>query len=160
MCASRGRATSRLLLALLLLSVPGGCGGRDSGGAGASAATAGSPVGLWTLDRERLLASVDKRFASEGRDVVEHERAQARLVALELLIRGDGKFGLRSTSLGLGQHIVGVWRSEGPVLRFFWQTVDGKPVTKEVQEEATFEDGRIRLPFEELGLDFELVRKE
>jgi hypothetical protein len=149
-------ASWRMSLLLLTLGLAA-CGSRDGGAD--PAALAGSPVGLWQLDAPTLLASVRKRYAAEGPDVVAREEGQARLVGLELQIREDGKFGLRSTALGLTQHIVGVWRSEGPLLRFFHQTVDGKPVEKEVQEEATFEAGRIVLDFDETGLDFVLVRK-
>lgn len=133
------------------------CGGRDT--TASHAALAGSPVGLWGLDQAALLESVRKRYRAEGPDVVAREEGQARLVGLDLEIRQDGKFGLRSSALGLTQHIVGVWRSEGQLLRFFHETVDGKPVEKEVEEEATFAQGRIVLPFDETGLDFVLVRR-
>jgi hypothetical protein len=146
-----------LFATLVLAGAFGACGAQERGSSPVVAA--GSPVGMWTLDQEALLESVRTRYRAEGASVVEREEGQARLVALELQIREDGKFGLRSSALGLTQHIVGVWRSEGPLLRFFHQTVDGKPVAKEVEEEAMFEGGTIVLPFEETGLKFVLVRR-
>lgn len=118
-----------------------------------------SPVGLWTLDGERLLESVRRRYGPEGDEVVAREEAQARLVSLDLQVREDGMFGLKSSALGLTQHIVGTWRAEGPLVFFTHKTVDGKPVTAPREEQATLEDGRLVLPFEATGLDFELVRR-
>ncbi len=158
LCATRSLAVG-VLAALSLVA----CGGTEPAPTaeqgGAHAAT-----GLWTLDREGLLESVRKRFAPEGPDTVAREEAQAARVGLELELRGDGVFGLRSTSLGLRQDIVGRWSAEGRTLRFFHQTVDGKPVEKrpgeqDKPEEATYDADRIRLPFDETGLSFTLVRR-
>lgn len=147
-----------LLLALLAVLAVAGCGeGTPATGPGAVAS--GSPVGLWALDGPRLLESVRRRYAAEGPDVVAREEAQARLVSLDLQLREDGMFGLKSSALGLTQHIVGTWRAEGALLFFTHKTVDGKPVTAPREEQATLEEGRILLPFEATGLDFELVRR-
>ena len=148
------------LLAALSLAA---CGGTEPS-PGAEQGGAHAATGRWTLDREGLGESVRKRFAPEGPDSVAREEAQAGRVALELELRGDGVFGLRSTALGLRQHIVGRWSAEGRTLRFFRQTVDGKPVErepgeKERLEEATYEADRIHLPFEGTGLSFTLVRR-
>lgn len=153
----RTRTAGGVLLLLALLGLCA-CGDgelvRGPGGAGAD-----SPVGLWSLDAPRLLESVRRRYASEGPDVVAREEAQAKLVSLDLQVREDGMFGLKSSALGLTQHIVGTWRAEGPLLFFTHKTVDGKPVTAPREEQATLEDGRLVLPFEATGLDFELVRR-
>jgi hypothetical protein len=153
---------ARLVRCLLALVLPwlalAGCGeGQAVQGPGAAGGS--SPVGLWTLDAERLLESVRKRYAPEGPEAVAREEAQARLVSLDLQVRDDGMFGLKSSALGLAQHIVGTWRAEGAQLFFAHKTVDGKPVTTTREEQATLEDGRILLPFEATGLDFELVRR-
>ena len=154
----RARAASRVAVCLGAWLALAACGPQapppPSGQGEAHAAT-----GLWTLDREALLESVRKRFAAEGRETVAREEAQAQRVALELELRGDGAFGLLVTALGTRQHIVGRWHAEGRTLRFFRQTVDGKPVDKETVEEATFESDRIRLPFDESGLSFTLMRR-
>jgi hypothetical protein len=148
------------LLAALSLAACGGEATAPAVGQGGAHAAAG----LWTLDREGLLESVRKRFAPEGPDTVAREEAQAGRLGLELELRGDGAYGLLSTSLGVKQHIVGRWVAEGRTLRFFRQTVDGKPVEQaqgraEKPEEATYDADRILLPFEETGLRFALVRR-
>ncbi|MFM8980633.1 MAG: hypothetical protein ACKOSS_09265 [Planctomycetia bacterium] len=152
-----GRAGGALLLLLAWLCVPACGAGEPARGPGAAAGD--SPVGLWALDAARLLESVRRRYAPEGSDVVAREEAQARLVSLDLQVREDGMFGLKSSALGLTQHIVGTWRAEGALLFFTHKTVDGKPVTAPREEQASLEDGRIVLPFEATGLDFELVRR-
>jgi|GEM_PF-6050114 len=156
-------AGSPLVAGLFVALSLSACGSPDPV-PGAEQGGAHAAIGRWTLDRERLVESVRKRFGPEGPDSVAHEEAQAGRVALELELRGDGVFGLRSTALDVQQHIVGRWSAEGRTLRFYRQTLDGKPVDraqgeKEHIEEATYEADRIHLPFEETGLSFTLVRR-
>jgi hypothetical protein len=139
------------------------CGREQPGGAGAG--EGGGPVGVWTLDRDALLDAVRKRHGKEGGEERAREEAQARLLELDAELRADGRYGMRTRSLdGLAETCVGLWSLEGRVLTFRRKIIDGKDVTtvegaKERVEQARFEDDRILLPFDAVGLVVPLKRK-
>lgn len=120
----------------------------------------GSPVGHWTLDREALLEALRKRHGKEGGEELRREEAQARLLELDAELRADGRYGMRTRSLDAqAETCVGLWKLEGRVLTFRPKIIDGKDVTTDKVERARFEEDRILLPFEAVGLTFPLKRK-
>jgi hypothetical protein len=152
------RARHARLLAVVLALAAGGCGATASGTEG-RAGDGDSPAGLWTLDREALLAAVRRRHGGEGGDDLAREEAQAQRLEVDLEIRRDGRYGMRTRALDVEQRCVGAWTLERGTLRFRRQIVDGKPVTTKDVEEARFSDDRITLPFDAVGLSFALVRR-
>jgi hypothetical protein len=152
------------LVLVLLASLPlVACGRAEPGEAGG--APGGGPVGVWTLDRDALLDAVRRRHGKEGGEERAREEAQARLLELDAELRADGRYGMRTRSLdGLAESCVGLWSIEGRVLTFRPKIIDGKDVTAaegaaEKVEQARFEDDRILLPFDAVGLVFPLKRK-
>jgi hypothetical protein len=150
----RGAAGLAALLMLLALTA---CG-RSQPDDGAS--EGGGPVGVWTLDREALLEAVRRRHGKEGGEELAREVAQASLLEVDAELRADGRYGLRTRAFdGPAEACAGRWSLEGHVLTFRPQIIDGKDVTADTVERARFEDDRILLPFDAVGLTFPLKRK-
>jgi hypothetical protein len=138
--------TRRALAAFLALVtlVLAACSGPE----GADAGDAGTPVGRWRYAPEILAAQLEKQYEKEGPEVVKQQKAMAEEGRLEMEIRADGVYRLKSLWLDKEQTIAGNWRQEGSRLFFTPRRVDGQTVEGVAVEEARLKDGRIEFEFD------------
>ena len=147
------RALAGLLAFVALALSLAACDAREGGGAGDT----GTPVGRWRYAPELLAAALEEQHAEDGPAVVAQQKAMAQEGRLEIEIRADGVYRLRSLWLEREQLIAGNWRQDGNRLYFTPRRVDGVAVEGAAVEKAQLKDGRIEFTFD--GKTFTLLRR-
>ena len=138
------RAAVRFLALGTVALALSACGARESGGSG----DAGSPVGHWRYAPEVLAAALEEQYAADGPAAVAQQKAMAHEGRLEIEIRADGVYRLRSLWLDKEHMSAGNWRQDGSRLFLTPRRVDGETVEGAAVEEARLRDGRIEFEFD------------
>ena len=140
--------TGRVLVGLLALGALAlsltACEAREGAGTG----DPGTPVGHWRYAPEILAAALEEQHAEDGPAVVAQQKAMAQEGRLEIEIRADGVYRLKSLWLDKEQLIAGNWRQDGARLFFTPRRIDGVTVEGAAVEEARLKDGRIEFEFD------------